>query len=107
MAKGVYNCDGDSELKFAEDTKMKRSTNTLSGITIPNYFTPLIDHLQYNIQNPTHLIQEYNNPSWRRGGIDTQLIIRDYDYATRCNKAYMNKATNPEFWAGKSQLLNQ
>jgi hypothetical protein len=106
MAKGVFNCDGDSELKFADQTGVKRSCNTLSGITIPNYFTPLIDHLSYNVQNEKHIIQEVF-PSWRRGGNDTRLVVRDYDYSIRCNKAYMNKSTNPEFWAGKSQLLNQ
>ena len=107
MAKGVYNCDEDSQLKFAEDTKIKRSCNTLSGITIPHQFTPLLDHLSFNLQRDIHLIQEVNSPSWRRGGADTRLVVRDYDYAARCNKAYMQKSTNAEFWGGKSQLLNQ
>ena len=107
MAKGVYNCDEDSQLKFAEDTKIKRSCNTLSGISVPHQWTPLIDHLSFNLQRDIHLIQEVNSPSWRRGGADTRLVVRDYDYAARCNKAYMQKSTNAEFWGGKSQLLNQ
>lgn len=106
MAKGVFNCDGDSELKFAEDTKIKRSCNTLSGISIPMVFQPLIDHLSYNVQNEKHIVQEVF-PGWRRGGADTRLVVRDYDYSIRCNKAYMNKSTNPEFWSNKSMLLNQ
>ena len=106
MAKGVFNCDGDSELKFAEDTKIKRSCNTLSGISVPMQYMPLIDHLSYNVQNEKHIVQEVF-PGWRRGGSDTRLVVRDYDYSIRCNKAYMNKSTNPEFWAGKSMLLNQ
>lgn len=107
MGRGFLRPDEESELKFSEDTKIKRSCNTLSGITIPHVFTPMLDHLGYNIENPVHLIQEYNDPAWRRGGADTRLIVRDYDYSIRCNKAYMNKSTNPEFWQNKSQLLQQ
>ena len=105
MGRGYLKPDEESQLKFAEDTKIKRSCNTLSGITIPNYFTPLIDHLSNNIQNEQHLIQESVDPAWRRSGVDTRLVVRDYDYAVRCKKAYMNKSTNPEFWAQKSLLL--
>jgi hypothetical protein len=107
MGRGFLRPDEESELIFAEDTKIKRSCNTLSGISIPHVFTSQIDHISWNIQNPTHLIQEYNDPAWRRGGSDTRLVVRDYDYSIRCNKAYMNKSTNPDFWAGKSMLLNQ
>jgi len=107
MAKGVFNCDGDSELKFAEDTKIKRSCNTLSGITIPHVFTSQIDHISWNIQNPIHLIQEYNDPAWRRGGVISRNVIKNWDYASRCGKAYEHPYTNDWFWKGKSQLLNQ
>lgn len=107
MGRGYLRPDEESELKFAEDTKIKRSCNTLSGISIPQIWTPMIDHISANVQSPTHLIQEYNDPAWRRGGSDTRLVVRDYDYAVRCNKAYMQKSTNPEFWQNKSQLLQQ
>ena len=107
MAKGVFNCDGDSELKFAEDTKIKRSCNTLSGISVPHIFVPLIDHLSYNVQNEKHIVQEAVDPAWRRSGSNTRNIIKDVDYSSRCGKAYMQRSTNSDFWAGKSQLLNQ
>ena len=107
MGRGFLKPDEESELKFSEDTKQKRSCNTLSGITIPNYFTPLIDHLSYNIQNEKHIIQEAIDPMWRRSGTNTRLVVRDYDYAIRCNKEYMNKTTNQEFWANKSMLLEK
>lgn len=107
MGRGYLRPDEESELKFAEDTKIKRSCNTLSGITIPHVFSPLIDHLSYNIQNEQHIVQEAVEPAWRRGGADTRLVVRDYDYSIRCNKAYMNKSTNPEFWQGKGSLLTQ
>ena len=104
MAKGVFNCDGDTILKFGSDTRVKRSCNTLSGVTLVNQYTPLIDHLSYNVQNEKHIVQEVFG-GWRRGGSDTRLIVRDADYAGRCNKAYQHPYTNEWFWQNKSQLL--
>jgi hypothetical protein len=105
MGKGILMVDQDSELKFAEDSRTKRSNNTLSGVTIPNYFTPLVDYLSKNIQNTTHIIEE--EQGWIRSGAPSRLVVRDADYATRCNKAYMNKSTNADFWTGKGSLLTQ
>jgi len=108
MAKGVYKVDESSELQFSEDTRVKRSCNTLSGISVPQIWTPLIDHLAYNVQNPMHIIEEVgSNGAMRHGAWNSQLVIRDWDYASRCGKAYMNKSTNPEFWANKGSLLQQ
>ena len=107
MGRGYLKVDEDSVLKFAEDTKIKRSSNTLSGVSLPNQFTPLIDHLSYNVQNPAHIIQESVDPGWVRSGQASRLIVRDTDYALRCSKAYMNKSTNPDFWQGKGSLLTQ
>jgi hypothetical protein len=109
MGRGYLRPDEESELKFAEDTRIKKSCNTLSGVTIPHQYTPLLDHLSYNVQNPTHIIQEYNSPSWRRGGIISRNLIKDVDMLQRCGAnyqyAYMNKTTNADFWQNKSQLL--
>jgi hypothetical protein len=107
MAKGVFNANEESVLKFAEDTKIKRSSNTLSGVTIPHQYTPLIDHLAFNVQNPHHIIQESVDSSWVRSGSPSRLIVRDEDYSIRCQKAYMNKSTNEDFWKGKGSLLGQ
>ena len=107
MAKGVFNADNDSVLKFAEDTRVKRSSNSLSGVSIANQFTPLIDHLFANVQDPLHIIQESVDPSWRAGGQASRLIIRNQDYNTRCGRNYMNKSTNEDFWSGKGSLLTQ
>ena len=107
MAKGVYKVDEDTQLKFAEDTRTSRSNNVLSGITLVNQYTPLLDHLSFNVQNVDHIIQESVDPGWRTGGILSRLLIRDQDYVTRCQKSYMNKSTNEAFWAGKGSLLTQ
>jgi len=107
MSKGVFKVDEDTQLKFAEPTSIKRSSNTLSGITIPQIWTPLLPYLEYNVQNPIHIIQESNDESWKRGGVLSRLLTRDLDYSTRCHKSYMNKSTNEDFWAGKGSLLTQ
>ena len=107
MSKGVFNANEESVLKFAEPTSIKRSSNTLSGITIPQIWTPLIGHLEFNVQNPIHIIQESNDESWKRGGILSRNIVRDANYNIVCKKAYMNKSTNEDFWKGKGSLLSQ
>ena len=105
MGRGQLNVDEDSVLKFAEDTKLKRSSNVLSGITIANSFTPLLPYLEWNVQNPQHLIEE--EQGWIRSGAPSRLVVRDSDYSTRCGKSYMNKTTNESFWSGKGTLLTQ
>lgn len=105
MGRGPGNMDLESQLAPGETTKIKRSVNTLSGVTIPHYFTPMIPHLQYNVQNPQHLVQEHVDESWVRGGKNTRLVIRDEDYLKRCGYEYMDKETNAYFWENKHQYL--
>ena len=109
--RGYLKPNEESELIFSEDTKVKRSCNTLSGISIPQIWTPLIDHLSYNVQNEKHIIQEAVDKSWVRSGYPSRLVVRDFDMSMRCGGnykyGYMQKTTNPEFWANKSQLLQQ
>jgi hypothetical protein len=111
MGRGFLRPNEESELIFSEDTRVKRSCNTLSGITVPQQYVPLLPYLSYNVQNEKHIVQEAVDPAWRRSGIDSRLQIRDFDLLQRCGNnykyAYMNKTTNPEFWANKSQLLQQ
>ena len=105
MGRGYLKPNEESELIFSEDTRVKRSCNTLSGVTIPQQYTPLVPHLEYNIQRIEHLQTEANDPAWRWGGANSRNIITDYDYSSRCGKAYMNPSTNEWFWQNKSQLL--
>ena len=105
MGRGYLKPNEESELIFSEDTRVKRSSNSLSGVTLVNQYIPMIDHISYNTQNPVHIIQEVNDPAWRRGGVITRNIITDYDYSSKCGKAYMSPSTNAWFWSNKSQLL--
>lgn len=103
--RGPGNMNIESMLQPGENTATRKSCNSLSGVTIPNYFTPLIDHLEYNVQNPRHIVQEVVDDSWRRGGAPSRLVVRDVDYLERCNKQYMQPPLNAEFWVNKTGLL--
>ena len=111
MAKGVFKPNEETILIHADQVSTRKSAGALSGVTIPNYFTPLIDHLAYNVQNEKHIVQEAVDKSWVRSGYPSRLVVRDVDMQSRCGAnykyAYMNKTTNPEFWQNKSQLLQQ
>lgn len=105
MGRGPGNMVLESQITPGEDTSSKRSCNTLSGISIPHYFTPLVPHLDYNVQNPEHIVEEVVDEGWIRGGANSRLIVRDVDYLHRCGYAYMDKSTNEDFWENKHQYL--
>ena len=85
MGRGVPHPNEESVLQPGEDTSMKKSCNTLAGISIENYFTPLVDSLRNTVQNTNFIIPEDSNESWVRGGLSTRAMVRNYDYKQRCN----------------------
>ena len=107
MGRGYLKPNEESELIFSEDTRVKKSCN--GEFTIPHQYTPLVDHLSYNVQNEQHIVQEAVDKSWVRSGYPSRLLIRDVDMQQRCGAnyqySYMNKTTNADFWQNKSQLL--
>ena len=105
MGRGPGNMQLESQMNPGETTGSKKSCNTLSGISIPHFFTPLVPHLDYNVQNPEHIVQEVVDEGWIRGGANSRLVVRDVDYLQRCGYAYMDKVTNEEFWQNKHQYL--
>ena len=105
MGRGPGNMNMESQITPGEDTSARRSCNTLSGISIPHYFTPLVPHLDYNVQNPEHIVEEVVDEGWIRGGANSRLIVRDVDYLHRCGYGYMDKETNTEFWVDKHKHL--
>jgi hypothetical protein len=105
MGRGAGDQNLETQLLPGEPTKEKRQCSTLSGITIENYFTPLVDHLRENVQDPIHIVPEYVQAGWIRGGSNTRLIVRDVDYLERCGYQYMNKTNNETFWQNKHQYL--
>lgn len=105
MGRGTGDIKLETRLQPGEDTGVKRQCNTLSGITIPHVFTPLIDHLSENVQNPLHIVEEVAEDGWVRGGAPSRLVVRDVDYLERCGYKYMDKETNSEFWENKHGYL--
>ena len=82
MGNGCYYPNKESNLIFSEQTGEKRSCNVLSGVTIDNYFTPMINDLKNNIQNPDNLIEETHG--WVRGGESTRKNLKDINYKRVC-----------------------
>ena len=86
MGNGSGNAQIETQLVPGEDTTQKKQCNSLSGITIDNFFIPLVKNLKDNIQNPNYLIQENADSKWIRGGIPSRQIVKDIDYIERCGK---------------------
>ena len=84
MGRGVPHPNEESALQPGESTTMKRSCNTLAGVSIENFFTPLVDNLRNNVQNTKHIIPEDSSDSWVRGGLSSRAMVRNFDYIQRC-----------------------
>jgi len=84
MGKGKHNVDQESDLLSSETTAQSRQCNSLAGVFLKNQFTPLVQTLRENVQNPIHIIPEDSRKDWFRGGIDTTQIRKDIDYFSRC-----------------------
>ena len=105
MGRGSGNMNLETQMVPGEDTSSKRQCNVLAGVTIPNFFTPMVPHLKDNVQNPEHIVEEVVDDNWIRGGAPSRLVVRDIDYLQRCGYNYMDKSTNQEFWEDKHNLL--
>ena len=90
MGRGSGNAVIETKLLPGEDTSQKRQCNTLSGITINNYFTPLVNNLKDNVQKPDNLIQEVVDRQWTRGGVPSRQFVKDIDYLERCGHRIQN-----------------
>lgn len=105
MGRGPGDQNLETQLLPGEPTKEKRQCNSLSGVTIDNYFTPLVDHLRENVQDPIHIVPEHVQKGWIRGGSNTRLIVRDVDYLEKCGYGYMDKRNTDSFWDEKHRHL--
>lgn len=86
LVKGYFDVDVESVIRpgnFASDDK---ACNSLSGVTIGNYFTPMIPKLRDEVQNPVHIIPEDSMQSWVRGGLPSRQMQRNKDYLRRCQE---------------------
>jgi hypothetical protein len=89
--KGYYDVNVESVIRGGLDAGDDRACNSLSGVSIGNYFTPMIPKLQDEVQNPVHIIPEDSMQSWVRGGLPSRQMQRNKDYLRRCQeKTYQN-----------------
>ena len=86
MGRGSGNANVETQLLPSEDTSQGKACNSLAGVTIENFFTPLVKNLEEHVQNPKYLIQEDSDKRWVRGGIPTRQIVKNIDYLERCGK---------------------
>ena len=104
--RGFGDMNIESRLVPGEDTVTTRPCNVLSGSTTLNrVMVPLVPHLDKNVQNPEHLVEEVAEDGWIRGGSPSRLVIRDVDYLQRCGYNYMDKEANADFWENKHNYL--
>ena len=81
--KGIYDVDLENKITASELTSKDKPCNSLvnSNTNVSNHFyTPMIDKLQTNIQNPDNII--FKNT---RGGISTRNLMRNIDHNQKCN----------------------
>ena len=86
LVKGYHNVDVESVIRGGINTNDDRACNSLSGVTIGNYFTPMIPKLQDEVQNTKHIIPEDSMGAWVRGGLPSRQMQRNKDYLRRCQQ---------------------
>ena len=95
LVRGYYDVDVESVIQSSNFASDDRSCNSLTGVTIGNYFTPMIPRLQDEIQDPNHIIPENSMDTWVRGGLPTRQMQRNTDYMRRCQeKTIESNGTN-------------
>ena len=86
LVKGYFDVDVESVIRPGIDGGDDRACNSLSGVTIGNYFTPMIPKLQDEVQNTKHIVPEDSMQSWVRGGLPSRQMARNEDYLRRCQQ---------------------
>jgi hypothetical protein len=86
LKTGHYDVGVESIIRPGIRTTDNRPCNSLSGVTIGNYFTPMIPKLREEVQNEKHIIPEDSMQSWIRGGLPTRQMARNEDYLRRCQQ---------------------
>ena len=86
LSKGYYDVDVESVIRPGDFTTDQRPCGPLSGVTIGNYFTPMIPKLKEEVQDSNHIIPEDSKMDWVRGGLPTRQIVRNADYLRRCQE---------------------
>ena len=86
LKKGKYNVDLETVLINSDSTTDQKPCDSLAGVSLGNYFTPMISKLSEEIQDTNHIIPEDSKADWLRGGLPTRQIVRNADYLRRCQE---------------------
>ena len=84
ISRGFHNVDVESVLISSNFSTDQKPCNSLAGVSIGNYFTPMIPKLKEEVQDSNHIIPEDSQKDWVRGGLPTRQMVRNSDYLRRC-----------------------
>jgi hypothetical protein len=77
MGGGRGNPDVESQLIHGEQVKQMKECGTVTEQEFTGQWTPLVQSLSENIQNPKNLVPEAAAAGWIRGGIPSRAYMRD------------------------------
>ena len=86
MGRGIGDSNVEPVIRSGEDTFQQKPCNALAGVTIDNFFTPMVPCLRREVQDPKHIIPEDSMKCWVRGGLPSRQIVKNMDYMKRCKK---------------------
>ncbi len=86
LKKGAYNVDLETVLINSDSTTDQKPCDSLAGVSMGNYFTPMIQKLSEEVQDTGHIIPEDSLNEWVRGGLPTRQMVRNADYLRRCQE---------------------
>jgi hypothetical protein len=77
MGGGRGNPDVESNLIHGEQVKQMKECGTVTEQEFTGQWTPMVQSLSENIQNPKNLVPEAAAAGWVRGGIPSRAYMRD------------------------------
>lgn len=77
MGRGRGEADLEAKLQQSEFVRTGKDCGTVTDKPFTGQFTPLLPHVERNIQNPKHLVPEVAAEGWIRGGIPSRQYVRD------------------------------
>jgi len=86
LKKGQYDVDLETVLINSDSTTDQKPCDSLAGVSIGNYFTPMLPKLSDEVQDTNHIIPEDSKNDWLRGGLPTRQMVRNADYLRRCQE---------------------
>jgi len=89
ISRGYRDIDVESVLISSDFASDQKPCNSLAGVSLGNYFTPMIQKLSEEVQDPIHIVPEDSKSDWVRGGLPTRQMVRNADYLRRCQEKTM------------------